>query len=302
MLAIGQVGKNLLLLQRIIKKLNYTQKKTRNSLSFFYNNFGDDMKVYLDYVFFLNFSFDFLLLLTVSIILRRNIPIKRIILGALVGGISIFLLFIKLNSIQLFLLKLMISILMIIVTFSYKNIRYTIKNISYLYLSSIVLGGALYLLNIQFSYSNEGLIFYHNGLSINVIVLVILSPFILYTYIKQTLQLKNTYSQHHRVNITYHGKIIKLNAFLDTGNQLVDPITKLPVVIIQDTMIRSPTDFILVPYQTVSGPSMMRCLKADSIEIDGKIIQQKFLLGLTKNLNMEGIDCILNPILMEEIT
>ena len=61
MLAIGQVGKNLLLLQRIIKKLNYTQKKTRNSLSFFYNNFGDDMKVYLDYVFFLNFSFDFLL-------------------------------------------------------------------------------------------------------------------------------------------------------------------------------------------------------------------------------------------------
>ena len=290
MLAIGQVGKNLLLLQRIIKKLNYTQKKTRNSLSFFYNNFGDDMKVYLDYVFFLNFSFDFLLLLTVSIILRRNIPMKRIILGALVGGISIFL------------LKLIISILMIIVTFSYKNIRYTIKNISYLYLSSIVLGGALYFLNIQFSYSNEGLIFYHNGLSINVIVLIILSPFILYTYIKQTLQLKNTYSQHHRVNITYHGKIIKLNAFLDTGNQLVDPITKLPVVIIQDTMIRSPTDFILVPYQTVSGPSMMRCLKADSIEIDGKIIQQKFLLGLTKNLNMEGIDCILNPILMEEIT
>ena len=149
MLLIFLAGKNLI--QLINKKSNYTQKKTRNSLSFFYNNFGDDMKVYLDYVFFLNFSFDFLLLLTVSIILRRNIPIKRIILGALVGGISIFLSFIKLNSIQLFLFKLIISILMIIVPFSYKNIRYTIKNISYLYLSSIVFGGALNLLNIQFS-------------------------------------------------------------------------------------------------------------------------------------------------------
>ena len=70
------------------------------------------MKIYLDLVFFINFVFDFLLLLTVNIILKRNISIFRILIGSIIGGISIFLLFIKLNSITLFLFKLIISILM----------------------------------------------------------------------------------------------------------------------------------------------------------------------------------------------
>lgn len=258
------------------------------------------MKVYLDYVFFLNFAFDFLLLLSVSIILRRNVKMKKIILGAFIGGISIFTLFIQLNTIELFFFKLIISILMILTTFSFKNIKYTLKNISYLYMSSMVLGGALYFLNIQFSYSHEGLVFYHNGLSINLIVLIIMSPIIIYTYVRQALNLKNNYSKYHKVNIEYHHKKLNLNAFLDTGNQLVDPITKYPIIIIEEKNLKNITDFMLVPYTTISGTSMLRCIKPDIVEIDGKIVEKKLLLGLIKNLNMEGIECILNPILMEE--
>ena len=269
-------------------------------MSFFYNNYGDDMKVYLDYVFFLNFSFDFLLLLTVSMILRRNVSIKKIILGALVGGTSIFLLFLPLNNSELFLFKVVISILMVFVTFHYKNIKYMLKNISYLYLTSILLGGALYLLNIQFSYSHEGIIFYHNGFSINFILVIITTPIILYTYIKQTLNLKNNYAEFHKVNIQYQNKRLKLNAFLDTGNRLVDPVTKLPIIIIEEQQIKNIENFMFVPYHTISGFSMLRCVKIDEIEIDGKIIHKKTLLGLTKKINMEGIECILNPLLMEE--
>ena len=148
---------------------------------FFYTLNGDDnMKIYVDLLFFINFFFDFLLLLIVSILLKRNIPFKRLILGSFVGGISIFLLFIKINSIQLFFLKFFISFLMIIITFSFKNINYTIKNLEYLYLASIILGGTLYFLNVQFSYRQEGLVFYHNGLSPNIIVMLCISPFILY--------------------------------------------------------------------------------------------------------------------------
>jgi len=108
------------------------------------------MKLYLDLVFFLNLAFDFLLLMSVSLILRRNAKIIRILLGALVGAISIFLLFININSIELFIYKFVISILMVLVTFKFKNISYTLKNMFYLYITSIVLGGFLYLLNIEF--------------------------------------------------------------------------------------------------------------------------------------------------------
>jgi len=257
------------------------------------------MKIYLDKVFFLNFAFDFILLLTVSILLRRNVKIKKIMLGALIGGLSIFVLFIRVNSFELFLIKLLISIFMILISFGYKSIKYTCKNFLYLYTSSMILGGFLYFLNIQFSYKQEGLIFYHNGLSINFIFLVIFSPIILYLYIKQGLELKNNYSKYYKVDILIGNKKYHFNGFLDTGNKLIDPISKKPVVVINEKLIKEKEDFIFVPYNTISGEGLLRCIPATiSIQKTGR--KENVLLGLMKKINMEGIDCIINPILVEE--
>ncbi|MDD6756542.1 MAG: sigma-E processing peptidase SpoIIGA, partial [bacterium] len=155
------------------------------------------MKVYLDLIMILNFAIDFILLLSVSLMLKRNVSIYRIMLGSFIGGISILFLFFNMNSILLFLFKLIISIFMILITFGYKTIKYTLINLLYLYMSSIILGGFLYLLNLEFSYKNIGIIFFNNGLSINFIFLLIVSPIILYIYIKQTKSLKYNYSNYY---------------------------------------------------------------------------------------------------------
>ena len=138
---------------------------------FFYNVFGDDMTIYLDLVMILNFAIDFILLLTVSIILKRNVKLTRIMLGAFIGGLSILFLFFNINSFLLFIFKILISILMILTTFGYKTIKYTLVNILYLYMSSIILGGFLYLLNLEFSYKHIGMIFFNNIFSCNFIYL-----------------------------------------------------------------------------------------------------------------------------------
>ena len=119
---------------------------------FFYTINGDYMKIYLDLVMILNFFIDFILLLSVSLILKRNIRLNRIMMGAFFGGISILFLFFNINSIVLFLFKILISIIMTIITFKYVNLKYTLINILYLYMSSIILGGFLYFLNLEFSY------------------------------------------------------------------------------------------------------------------------------------------------------
>ena len=82
---------------------------------------------------------------------------------------------------------------MVIVTFGYRDIKYMFKNMFYLYTSSIILGGFLYFLNLQFAYKNTGLVFFYNGLSVNFIVLIITSPIIIFAYIRQALELKNNY-------------------------------------------------------------------------------------------------------------
>ena len=75
------------------------------------------MTVYVDLVFFLNLFFDFLLLLTVNNTLKRNTSLKRIFLGALVGSITIFTLFLSISSILLFVFKVVLSIVMCTITF-----------------------------------------------------------------------------------------------------------------------------------------------------------------------------------------
>lgn len=252
------------------------------------------MKVYLDLLFLLNISLDFILLLSVAYILNRNIMIRKIIYGSIIGGLSTFLLFIKLNDIQLFLFKIIISIVMTLATFSYKNIKYTFKNLEYLYIVSIILGGFLYMFNISL---NNNLIMY-------LIVLIFLSPIILYLYYKQTKELKNNYSYYHKLDIYYKDKIIKLNAYLDTGNLLKDPYFNLDIIVTNEIdILRYIDDYILVPIDTINDHSLLKCIKVDKVLIDNEKLSKKVLIGITnKKINLEGIDSIIGLNIMEGLT
>ena len=159
------------------------------------------MTIYIDLVLLLNFGFDLLLLFATGIILRRQTNLKRLLLSSLLGSITILSMFIEVSSFTLFIIKILISIGMVLISFKYKDIKYTLKNLFYLYTSSILLGGFLYFLNLEFSYKNEGLVFYFNGLSINVSILLIMSPITIYAYVKQGLLLKNQYSNYYNIDI-----------------------------------------------------------------------------------------------------
>ena len=258
------------------------------------------MKVYLDLVMILNFFIDFVLLLTVSIVLKRKVNIKRIILGAFVGGISILFLFFNINSFLLFIFKLIISILMVIITFKYENIKYTLINILYLYITSIILGGFLYLLNIEFSYKHVGIIFINNGLSINFIILIIISPVILYIYIRQNKLLKYTYSNYYDVELIKGKKNYKYIGYMDSGNVLVDSLTNKKVILIDKRKILfNIKEFRLIPYMGVNGMNMIKVVKIDKLIFNNKEYDN-VLLGIMDNISLDGVDIILNRKLLEE--
>ena len=126
------------------------------------------MKIYLDYVFFINFIFDFILLFTTKILLKRNV----IILGSFIGTFSIFILFISMPSFIFFLSKMFFGLIMVIITFKFKDIKYTLNNFFYLMILSIILGGFLYFLNIEAGYEHVGLIFYKTGKTLDIFILL----------------------------------------------------------------------------------------------------------------------------------
>lgn len=262
------------------------------------------MKMYIDLIILINFFFDFLLLIAVSLILKRKVKLYRIILGALIGAISIISLFINFNSITLFLFKVIISIVMILITFSFKNIKYTFDNLLYLYLVSIILGGFLYFVNNSFSYKNKGLIFFHNGFSINIILIIILTPIFIYFYIKNLNKLKEKNTLNYNVEITFlNNKKINVTGFLDTGNDLIDPYKKRPIIVINKELLNGyKPKCILVPCITVNKEEMIKCFRIKNLIINNKKINKECLVAISNNnFNKLNVDLLLHKKIIKEI-
>ncbi len=260
------------------------------------------MKIYLDLVFFLNFAFDFILLFAVSRILKEKVKLYRLVLGSLIGSFSIFLLFFSMNSGTLFLWKVLISILMIRICFSYHHFRSFLKQVAYLYLVSIILGGGLYLVNIQLSYKQKGLVFFHQGLGINFLFILILAPLILFFYGKEYISYRRVYSNICEVEVIVQGKTYCLKGYLDTGNQLRDPFKKRSVLLVdQKKMPLLNEKVIYVPFQSLNHHGVVPCFSVENVKIKGKSYPD-MLIGLSKEkFHIEDIDCIIPGFIKEDI-
>ena len=249
------------------------------------------MTVYIDGLLLLNFFFDFLLLVSTSTILKRNVSFFRLMLGAFFGSLSILVLFFDINSLELFIIKIYLGFLMCIVSFGYKNIKYFLITFSTFYMVSIVLGGFLYFLNLEFSYKHKGLIFLNKGPSINLIFLCIISPIILYIYIKQTKMYKYRVKNMYKVNIYIGRKVLNLEGYLDTGNTLK---YKNRMVIITNikNIYNDKKSYVMI--NTVSGVGLLECILVKKVEVLGIGIFEDVYLGFSHDMNIGGVRVLLN--------
>lgn len=260
------------------------------------------MKVYLDLVFLLNFFLDFLLLLTVNAILKRNVKIRRIILGGIVGSLSTFLLFFSFNSLELFFMKLIVSIFMILCTFKYHTIKELLTNLLYLYFTSILLGGFLYYLNLEFSYEVIKNVFVSNQFHLNYILIILIGPLILFIYIKQNIYQKKRNKTIYLIQLVKGKKKYQYTGYLDTGNKLYDPYSARPVHLLYDPnfKITKKDKMIYVPYHGLQSTGIIPCIFFDKMIIDNKREISKVLIGLSKEpFHIDGVSMILHE---DEIT
>ena len=262
-----------------------------------------EMKVYVDLVFFINFMFDLLLLMSVSIECKVFSKKRFLFLGSFLGSLSTFLLFLPLNNISLFLIKIIVSIIMLFATFKItsKSLFFTI--IKSLYGNSIILGGLIYFLNNQFSYKQVGFIFVHDGTSINLILILIASPIVFYLYHKSFLKEKAKRNLLHKVIIKYNDINIETLGYLDTGNTVKDPYKKRPIIIINNKdLVLDKEKVILVPYKTLDNTGLLKCIEIRELIVDDKLLTNKYLLGISPiEIEIKGAKCILPNLIEEEL-
>lgn len=243
------------------------------------------MKLYIDIILIINFIYDFLILTSVSIVLKRNASLKKIIYGSLYGISTIITLFISLDNYLLIALKLITSISMVLITFGPKRI---LENLFYLYIITIIIGGSQYLIK-------------GDDYSVNIISMLILTPIILGIYIRSMKLYRLELTKHYNVIIIDKRLAYTKVGYMDTGNTLRDPITKLPVILISNTLILNSNNYYYVPYKVLNNSSILKCVKVDKVLINNKEIN--CLLGLASpEIFKKGCEVILNECIRENIT
>lgn len=229
------------------------------------------MKVYLDLIIILNFFYDTLIVLAVSVLLRYRVNLKRVFLSSLIGELSLITLFIRLDNIFLLLLKLILSLIMVFISFGKNNY---LNNLFYFYIITIILGGSSYLINGSNMYTN-------------LVLMVILSPIIITLYIINARRIKKELTIVHDVIIVDSDNTIKLRGIMDTGNNVVCPITRLPVVFVSDKLKLDSNKLFVVPYRTIDNEGVLNCKMPDEFIMDGKIV--KCLVATSSSINTSEI-------------
>ena len=252
--------------------------------------------IYIDILVFEDLIFNYIIILSTSIILNRITKFKRIFLSSVIGLIPIIFLLINTKRIILDIINLIIIFITSIIAFKYKSFLYTFKNIIYMYFISIFIAGSIYLINTNYLPNIDNYIL---KTMVYIIILIIEA----YIYTKHLKKIKNNNSDYYKIDIYLKGRPkLTLMSFLDTGNNLKDPYNNKPIILVTKEKINITNEkIILVPYNTIDNHGLMKCFSPEKIYVHKVGYKKKLLIGIINEINIEGADCIMNKLLIERI-
>ena len=198
------------------------------------------MTVYLDIVFLENIIINYIIIYTTGIISKAKIKQLKIFIGATIGAVySIIYYILKLKIYSNIIVKIILSIVIIYISFNPKNIKELSKQTLLFYLISFVFGGAsiaiIYMTNTHNITIQNGVLVGNYTIKTILIGIVVahFTIIIAYNIIKTKISKKDLICD---ICIDVEGKIIESKAMIDTGNLLKEPITNTPVIVMEHTL------------------------------------------------------------------
>ena len=196
-----------------------------------------NLTIYIDVLFLLNFILDYIILVTTAFLNDVKPKLYRIICASAIGALySVLIFFPQLSLINILLFRIGISIIIVLTAFKYLAIINYIKNVLTYYIVNAIYGGSIYafynftVLGSKMNYSNG---VYYIDLPLWAILAL---TFLMYWLIKFVTVIFNNRTQSKNIRtikIIFSEETLFVNALFDTGNSLCDPISLLPVMLVQ---------------------------------------------------------------------
>ena len=201
---------------------------------------GDQMTVYVDVIFLENIIINYIILYVTGIISKAKIKQLKILLGSIIGATYAIIYYIlNLKIYSSFIIKIILSIIIIYVSFNPKNLKTLFKQVILFYLISFVFAGAtigiIYMVNFQNITIQNGVLV--GNYTIRTILIGIIIAYFL-VMIGQKI-IKTKFSKKDMIcdiEVDFEDKKIKTKALIDTGNMLKEPITNTSVIVLEHTL------------------------------------------------------------------
>ncbi|MCL7746380.1 sigma-E processing peptidase SpoIIGA [Halalkalibacter sp. MEB205] len=295
-----------------------------------------NMTLYIDVIWLLNLCIDYLLIALTALVLKRQFHHIRMILAALFASLIVFLMFSPIAS--LFnepWMKFLYSAVIVFIAFGYRRLQYFLQGLLMFYFVAFMTGGGLFALH-YFWHTEidvlDGMVQVNSGyFGSGISWLFVLIGFPLIWYFSkhrfETIEMKRVqYDQIVDVDITIAGYTFRTKGLIDSGNQLTDPLTKKPVMIIEAKLLypffseQSVNHIVhfhehaheggeqslleracIIPYRVIGqSQPFITGLRPDKIKIflqEEQFETTNVLLGLQeKELSPDGVfNCIVHP-------
>lgn len=195
------------------------------------------MTVYIDIILLENLCMNYIILFATAYIMKIKISHIRIIASSSIGAVYSIMLYMQILPIySSIFMKIILSVVMVYISYAPKSVKIAIKQLIIFYLISFAFGGCAFAL-LYFVKPQD--IFIKNGVYIGTYPLKIallggIVGFVI-TYIAFKI-IKNKATKEemiYKLKIKINDKTVEVNALLDTGNKLKDPITLVPVIVIE---------------------------------------------------------------------
>lgn len=280
------------------------------------------MEIIIEYVLIDNLVINFLILYLSCKILKQKIVYWRLILSSFIGvGCALIMPIINFPGYVMIIFKLILGIVMVVIALPCPTFKKSVVSFLTFLIMTGCMGGVCFLIifmvsgnlsfNLLATYSYKipvGAILFACS-----IISVVIGQLIKLVYRKKTI---NNFI--YEIILIDKGKEIKSNAYLDSGNTLIDPITNKPVIIINFSLFNKlynlPLEKILtkkieekdinkshyITFNTIGKTSDMLVFEVDKLAINSQNQARQFnnvLLGLSFNKlsNTFSCDTLLNP-------
>ena len=200
------------------------------------------MTIYLDVVFIENMCMNYIILFATAIITKIKVKHWKILISSVIGSIYAVILTLQLLEIYSnFFLKIILSITMVYIALEPKNIKNLLKQLIIFYLTSFTFGGVafalLYFVRPQDILMKNGV--YIGSYPIKIALLGGVVGFVIITtafkLIKNRMTKKDMFCE---IQINFNEKKVNVKALVDSGHFLKEPITGLPVIVIESKKLQ----------------------------------------------------------------